>query len=391
MEGESIQNIPQINIPPSEIYRIHVLDNQGKIKRMYVFGQKSDASQPPGGIPSNMQTIFSEYELNEIKSKAIEVVFSSQQIHKDDSIRIIKKKIIQEIGEQEICYDEMYLFANVLEAINTISLYQLITQNDSRIITYEHLKQLLLNMNINEEITDRKEQYLYEDIQTWIEPHKKYPISIPIGQRFLYEHDYLFSCNPFKRVDSSIGGGDDVGAVDFIHNSLVTFDNQLLLNYGQGAFTPPTTNSFVSESVGDRRSQPCPTEGCAEALPILGNESRKRSSASPERRCKVEGLWCSEEEFGLSVIISSSINTCMLGVISLLIDSYTFSASLFFLPRFTPLLLVSVFFFIKIDNIRIYCYETLCCFEKYFMVHSKSVSNHYILPPKISNIYLKRH
>jgi len=215
MEGESYK------VSFSDIYRIHVLDNQGKIKRMFVFG----------GGQQNMQTIFSEYELNEIKSKAIEVVFSSQQIHKDDSIRIIKKKIIQEIGEQEICYDEMYLFANVLEAINTMSLYQIITQNDSRIITYEHLKQLLLNMNINDDITDRKEQYLYEDVLTWIEPHKKYPISIPIGQRFLHEHDYLFSCNPFKRVDSSIGGGK-VGAVDFIRNSLVTFDNQLLLNYG---------------------------------------------------------------------------------------------------------------------------------------------------------------
>ena len=65
---------------------------------MYVFG----------GGQQNMQTIFSESELNEIKAKAIEVVFSTQQIHKDDSIRIIKKKIIQEIGEQEICYDEMY-------------------------------------------------------------------------------------------------------------------------------------------------------------------------------------------------------------------------------------------------------------------------------------------
>ena len=45
------------------------------------------------------------------------------------------------------------------------------------------------------------------------------------------------------------------------------------------AFTPPTTNSFVSESAFR----------CAE---ILGNESRKRSLASPTEgwRCKVEGL-----------------------------------------------------------------------------------------------------
>ena len=85
MEDESNS---QITIPLSDIYKIHVLDNQGKLKRMYVFG----------GGEQNTQTIFSESELNEINSKAIEVIFSSQQIHKDDSIRIIKKKIIHEIG-----------------------------------------------------------------------------------------------------------------------------------------------------------------------------------------------------------------------------------------------------------------------------------------------------
>ena len=52
---------------------------------------------------------------------------------------------------------------------------------------------------------------------------------------------------------------------------------------GQKAFTHPTTNSFVSESVGDRRSQPCTTKGCAEAKPILGNESRKRSEPLEKR------------------------------------------------------------------------------------------------------------
>jgi hypothetical protein len=241
MEGESdILNStkigPIITIPVSDIYRIHLLDNQGKIKRIYVFG----------GGEQRMQTIFSESELNEINSKAIEVVFSVQQIHKDDSIRIIKKKIIQEIGLQELCYDEIYLFANVLESVNTMTLYQLVTQNETRMITYDHMKQLLLNMNITDELggTDtgearrsddvfsgklgeRKEQYMYEDLLKWIQPLKKYPISIPIGQRFINERDYLFSCNPFKMTD-----GGSVGLVDFIHNSLVTFDNQLLLNYG---------------------------------------------------------------------------------------------------------------------------------------------------------------
>jgi hypothetical protein len=108
MEGESdIVNStkigPIVTIPISDIYRIHLLDNQGKIKTIYVFS----------GGARDLQTVFSESEINEINTKAIEVVFSTQQIHKDDSIRIIKKKIIHEIGEQELCYDEIYFFANV--------------------------------------------------------------------------------------------------------------------------------------------------------------------------------------------------------------------------------------------------------------------------------------
>jgi hypothetical protein len=224
MEGESdIVNStkigPIVTIPLSDIYRIHLLDNQGKIKTIYVFS----------GGARDLQTVFSESEINEINTKAIEVVFSTQQIHKDDSIRIIKKKIINEIGEQELCYDEIYFFANVLESINPMSLYQLITQNETRNITHEHLTQLLINMNINDDIGDKKEKYLYEDLLKWIQPRQKYPISIPIGQRFLNEQDYLFASNPFKQVDSL---NHDIGSVDFKNNSLVTFDNQLLLNYG---------------------------------------------------------------------------------------------------------------------------------------------------------------
>jgi len=224
MEGESdIVNStkigPIVTIPLSDIYRIHILDNEGKIKTIYVFS----------GGARDLQTVFSESEINEINTKAIEVVFSAQQIHKDDSIRIVKKKIIHEIGEQELCYDEIYFFANVLESINPMSLYQLITQNETRNITHEHLMQLLINMNINDDIVDKKEKYLYEDLLKWIQPRQKYPISIPIGQRFLNEQDYLFASNPFKRVDSL---NHDIGSVDFKNNSLVTFDNQLLLNYG---------------------------------------------------------------------------------------------------------------------------------------------------------------
>jgi len=87
----------------------------------------------------------------------------------------------------------------------------------------------------------------------------------------LHEGVLLCSNEIIFRMDS-----DDIMAPErlniqynFMHNT----PDCVLCGSDMITFTS-NNNSFVSES----------------ALPILGNESRKRSSASPFRRCKVEGL-----------------------------------------------------------------------------------------------------
>ena len=56
---------------------------------------------------------------------------SSQQIHPDDSIRTIKKKLIHELGSNNVCYEEIYLFSNHPEKIPLLAAFQQITEKDT--------------------------------------------------------------------------------------------------------------------------------------------------------------------------------------------------------------------------------------------------------------------
>ena len=221
--------IPKISIPQDDIYKVFVLNANGNTERICVFSR------------GNNTGIFSEIQLAEYAAQGIDIVYSENQLHRDDSIRIIKKKVINEIGENEICYEEIYFFVNVLESINVMSVYQQIIKNDTKndkknnpLFTQEKVRQLLLNMNIGateieEKLTmlDIKEHYLYEDLLKIVRTDEIYPVSIPFGQQFSEERDYLFSANPFRLFSNSVGNIDYTN-----NNSLLSFENHLLLNYG---------------------------------------------------------------------------------------------------------------------------------------------------------------
>lgn len=217
---------PKIKIPISDIYKVHLLDSSGIVKRIYVFCKNTMNEE-------NINELFSESEKLQIESNKTEIVFTNSQIHKDDSIRIIKKKLIHEIGENNVCYDEMYLFVNVLETLNIMTLYDLLTNNEKKLLTRQMIVQLCFNMNMDEnkmnellENIGMKENYTYNDLNKIIQYDTLYSFSIPFGQKFLDERDYLFSSNPFLLSE------DSIGFIDFTKKSLLSFENQLVLNYG---------------------------------------------------------------------------------------------------------------------------------------------------------------
>jgi hypothetical protein len=221
-------NIPTgINIPTEDIYKVVELNAQGTIHQIIVFGRNTIDE-------SNKETVFSKSELDAIARDNPILIYSEQQIHKDDSLRIIKKKISNELDT--ITYDEMYLFVHVLHKPHWITFYQELTRGDSQ-LTHPMLKQFLTNIpmfsSIIEEL-DKKEKdfYSFEDFLQILENmnsgSKDIAIAEPLGKKFTKHDDPLFCANPYALFSNNMSSLD---FNDSDQNILLSFENQVLLHY----------------------------------------------------------------------------------------------------------------------------------------------------------------
>jgi len=202
----------KINIPKEDIYKIYSLNSSGEVDKIYVFSR------------GNIVDVFSEESLDIFKSKNIEIVYSKNQIHKDDSIRVIKKKILLELGANNNSYEELYLFVNILENIDVLKLYQTLTNNEKSSLTKVQLNQVFSNFNITNVNIDDKEIYSYNDFSSYFSTNKDYLINHALGQYFSETENWQFPANPFSSVHNTT-------FVDFTNNPMLSFENELLLNY----------------------------------------------------------------------------------------------------------------------------------------------------------------
>ena len=145
----------KINVPKEDIYKIYSLNSSGEVEKIYVFSR------------GNIVDVFSEESLAVFKSKNIEIIYSKNQIHKDDSVRVLKKKILLELGSNNNAYEELYLFVNILEKIDVLKLYQSISKNDKSHIEKIQLDQIFSNFNITNVNIDNKETYSYNDFSSY--------------------------------------------------------------------------------------------------------------------------------------------------------------------------------------------------------------------------------
>lgn len=139
-----------------DIFKVNVLNRNREIIKIIVFS---------GGI--NAPDIFSNIETANIQNENIEIVYSKQLIHTDDSIRIIKTKILKEIDQNKYAYEELCLFGSIKHTPNIYNLYNSITQNEKGTFTSEHMAQVIVNLNIDESTVNflpKKRNYLYEDL-----------------------------------------------------------------------------------------------------------------------------------------------------------------------------------------------------------------------------------
>tara|TARA_Y100000817_G_scaffold303543_1_gene285608 strand:+ start:2126 stop:7333 length:5208 start_codon:yes stop_codon:yes gene_type:complete len=134
-------------------------------------------------------------------------------IHRDDSIDIIKKKILIDVDEAT-SFDEMYLFGIRKSTINPHSAYKNLTQNDKYELSQDRLYSYLQNIvDFNVVSIDKKDEYNFSDFLYLKLDSKERHIKTPIGQKFIIKRQYPFTVNPFDAVATDellATSGDDI-------------------------------------------------------------------------------------------------------------------------------------------------------------------------------------
>ena len=226
------------------IYKVERLINKNKTKTIFVFYgsniSKLDINSEFNNAlnnnvsfsdPLTNSIIFNEDEIKNIKDKNIEVIFSQQQIHFDDTIGIIKLKIINEF-KNLFSPEEIYLYCKKDEILNSINIYETLTQKNRLKINKTRLLQFLDNIlndkgeKYNFNIPD-KEYYDYNDILALNLNDKTFLMNKVLGQKFfIVTSEYPYVCDPFEVTSYD----------EFIERasrkSLTTLNSHLLLNTG---------------------------------------------------------------------------------------------------------------------------------------------------------------
>ena len=206
------------------VYKVHIFDATGAVKRIHIFcgGSKNE---------SHLPELFSEIELALHKTNAAEYVFSDQWIHYDDSIRTIKKKIVQEIGADKVSYKEIYLFGFFDSRVDMKEIYNEITENESTELTNAKMTQIALNINANQNSISKldleQDIYSYDDFMELQPEGGRAYVNKPIGIKFHSNYDFLFSANPFH-INSLHPTVFEISP----KNQLLAFENHLVLSYG---------------------------------------------------------------------------------------------------------------------------------------------------------------
>ena len=176
--------------------------------------------------------IFNTEELATIRKDKIKVSFTTQQIHFDDPIGIIKIKIQNEFGKL-VSLEEMYLFCLKEETIDLFKTYNIITQQKHLELTNTRLSQFIRNLvrDTNGKRTNfplSKQSYSYQDLLDFNINHKTFWTSRVLGQsNFINDTEYPFIANPYD-----VGSYDTSVYEKVSRKSILNVNSKLLLDTG---------------------------------------------------------------------------------------------------------------------------------------------------------------
>jgi len=227
----------------NQIFKVNYYSGKDRIEKVVVFyginlsGQnlnelfKTDNKNVAFNVPGTDQPIFSDEELARLVAGSVE--FVEEEIHIDDSIAIIKLKIVEAFSKT-FSVEELYMFCTKEQTINSAYMYQTLTQNNRLQITRLRLDQFLFNILLNADTGEpfqpaipEKEYYDYDDILALGLDGKRFIVDTVLGQKlFIIKNEYPFVVNPFKINDY------DRIIERASRKSLTTLNKHLLLDTG---------------------------------------------------------------------------------------------------------------------------------------------------------------
>ena len=153
-----------------------------------------------------IESLFNEQEKREIKEENIKVVFLEDFLHKDDTIEVIKKKIIK-YTEIQASYVELFLFIKQYQKLNSIQIYQSITQNEKLDLTRNRFMNFISNIDASEKLgtIGNKDFYTFEDILALgLDEKPQILMNKALGQKIIApEGLYTYTINPYLAEPSS--------------------------------------------------------------------------------------------------------------------------------------------------------------------------------------------
>ena len=230
------------------VYKFALLKNDNEISKIYVFygSEQDEASLDIYKDNEVIKNIFTKKELDIIREKKINVTFIKSSIYPDDTIEVIKEKLLQFCG-LECSFEEIYLFAQQIEHVNALSLFKNITQNEKLDLTKERFIQYLLNID-NDKIDinklEDKQLYTYDDIVLLGLDNIDVLITLPIGQKFVaLDKSIIYTVNPFSVLSY------DTFLEKYAQDITSTTNKNILMNIGDGKIHNNMIYICLSEDV----------------------------------------------------------------------------------------------------------------------------------------------
>ena len=178
----------------SQIYKLNHIEGDD-IKHIYIFSN-DDSLSTPEYIDSYGHSIFSDEEIENINRKNIPIdIISSTVLHGDDTIGMIKKKIVHAL-HLEVSTKELYLFGIIRDKLNSSTLYKQLTHNETLPLTQELLCKVLLNIVENgctesevsatcDKVSKSIGNISYDDFLNILDWDSIHSYTVPIGERLV--------------------------------------------------------------------------------------------------------------------------------------------------------------------------------------------------------------